>query len=137
MRWEDQELNYAVPETKFPEVLAAKFALLSQAEGRLGVYLPFDQSVLATLQLKQFADRGVPRIDRVCLHFRLACGLSPGGGAYPSLGIFHYWSGSKSMYAIVHISPRNDSLQIMSLSAKQPNQISDPLSGLTPGPGSS
>jgi hypothetical protein len=123
MRWEDQELNYGIPETTFPEILEAKFALLAQAERSQGRYASVDEATATRLPLKQFADRGPVRINRLCLHFRLACRISPGGGAYAELGAFHYWSGRKSMYAIAHISPKNDWMELMCVAADEPNQL--------------
>jgi len=122
MRWEDQELNYAVPETKFPEVLEAMFALLDRAERAAGRFIACDATAAAALPLKQFADRGPARIDRLSLHLRLACRISPGGGPYAELGVFHYWSGKMSMYAIVHVSPTNDWFELMCVAAPEPNK---------------
>jgi hypothetical protein len=38
MRWEDQELNHATPENKFPEVLFAGLGLLGFAAKQLSSY---------------------------------------------------------------------------------------------------
>lgn len=127
MHWEDQELNFATPEGKYPEVLAAKFALLAEAERSLGRYLRVDQSSLDALPLPMLRTKiESPRLDRVCLHFRLSCGLAPGGERYPVLGAMHYSCDSKSMYAIVHISPQNDWLNVMCVTAEEPIQRLEP-----------
>jgi hypothetical protein len=80
VRWEDQELNYASPEGKYPEVLAAKFGLLAEAEHSPGRYVRVDQHMLDALPLRALREKKeAPRLDRVCLHFRLSCGLGPEG----------------------------------------------------------
>ncbi len=123
MRWEGQELNHTSPEGKYPEVLAAKFGLLAEAERSSGRYVRVDQPMLDTLPLRALCEKKEsPRIDRVCLHFRLSCGLGAGGERYPVLGVMHYCSDSKSHYAIVHISPSNDWLRVMSVAAEEPIQ---------------
>lgn len=123
MRWEDQELNHASPEGKYPEVLAAKFGLLAEAERGSGRYVHVDQPMLDAFPLRALREKKeAPRIDRVCLHFRLSCGLGAGGERYPVLGAMHYWADSKSRYAIIHISPGNDWLRVMSVAAEEPIQ---------------
>src|ERR1700761_2822049 len=108
MRWEDQELNHATSGNKFPELPFAGLSLLSHASSHQNQYLRIDQQKLEKMiQAGALGQRtaGV-RIDRLCLHFRLFCGLGPGGGPYPALGINHFWQNSTSLYAIFYFSPK-------------------------------
>jgi len=129
MQWSDQEINHGTAETKFPEVLLASFELRGEAFKKRGQYLRVDQEVLDEMlvfgELSKHS-RGV-RIDRLCLLFRVYSGLSPGGEGYPVLGVSHYWqcesrseSASKSLYAILYISPENDWLKIMVVEGPSP-----------------
>ena len=123
MCWEDQELNHATPENKFPEVFFAKLHLLGYAAKHQNQYLRVNQQKLdATVQSGTFSQRasGV-RINRLCLLFRLFCQLGPGGDHYPSLGVTHFWENSVSLYAIFYFSPKNDWLDIMVIKAPAPN----------------
>jgi len=124
MRWEDQELNHAVPENKFPEVFLAGLFLLSYASRRQGRFLHIDQQVLDDMvekaELPKKAE-GV-RIDRLCLYYRLSCRLGPGGDHYPVLGTTHFWGDSKSLYAILYIAPDNGWFHIMVVEGEAPNQ---------------
>ena len=113
MRWEDQELNYGVPENKFPEVFFAGLWMLGCAAERQTRFLRLDQAKLdGMVQSGALTERakGI-RIDRLCLYYRLACSLGPGGDHYPVLGNTHFWRDSKSLYAILYISPKNDWLR--------------------------
>jgi hypothetical protein len=85
-----------------------------------------DQAMLDRLPLVLREKKEQPRIDRVCLHYRLSCGLGPGGERHPVLGVMHYWCDSKSMYAIVQVSPANDWLDIMTVRAEEPNKALEP-----------
>lgn len=123
MRWEDQELNHGVPENKFPEVFFAGLFLLGCAAKQRDIFLRIDQG-----KLDEMVERGdLPtkaegaRIDRLCLYYRLACGLGPGGDHYPVLGTTHFWGASKSLYAILYISPKNDWFHIMVLAGEAPS----------------
>jgi hypothetical protein len=128
MRWEDQELNHATPENKFPEVLFAGLSLLGHASKHQSQYLRVDQQKLdemvAAGTLNQRAAGA--RIDRLCLHFRLFCRLGPGGDHYPALGITHFWQDSVSLYAVLYFSPQNDWLDIMVIKAPAPNKSPEP-----------
>jgi hypothetical protein len=98
MKWEDQEINYATPEGKFMEAFRAEFSLLGYAAKFKKRYLVVGQSRFDELVLKKKLTekaRGA-RIDHICLKFRLRCGLSPGGGNYPDLGVFNYWRTPKA-----------------------------------------
>ena len=124
MHWEDQELNHATPETKFPEVFFAGLFLLTCASKQQGSFLRIDQQ-----SLDQMIENGdIPkkadgtRIDRLCLHYRLSCRLGPGGDHYPVLGTIHFWKESKSLYAILYISPKNEWFHIMVVGGEAPNQ---------------
>ena len=124
MRWEDQELNHEVPENKFPEVMYAGLFLMAYTARHQGRFLHIDQQALD--QLIQKGDlpskaQGA-RIDRLCLYFRLACRLGPGGDPYAVLGTTHFWQASRSVYAILYISPQNAWFQIMVLEGAAPNQ---------------
>ena len=132
MRWEDQELNHEVPENKFPEVFFAGLFLLGSASRQQGSFLRMDQR-----SLDQMVEKGdLPakargaRIDRLCLYYRLSCRLGPGGDHYPVLGTTHFWEDSKSLYAVLYISPRNDWLDIMVVSGEAPNHGAPPNGGL-------
>ena len=122
MQWEDQEINYATPENKFPEVFFSSLELRTHAGKRPGEYIRIDQEALEEMigagVLSQ-RTKGV-RIDRLCLFFRLFCRLGPGGGHQPSLGITHYWVNSNSRYAIFYFSPLNDWFDIMDIEASAP-----------------
>jgi hypothetical protein len=122
LRWEDQELNHATPENKFPEVFYAGHFLPMLAAKQQGKFLQIDQAALermvASGTLNERA-RGV-RIDRLCLHCRLFCRLGPGGGSYPEIGAMHFWRDSESLYIILHISPANDWVGIMVVSGECP-----------------
>ena len=122
MRWEDQELNHQIPAEKFPEVSFAGLFLLDYASKRLGSFLRMDQQVLIRMiksgELPEMA--AGTRIDRLCLYYRLFCGLGPGGNPYPALGTTHFWKDSKSHYAILHISPKNDWFDIMAVQGEAP-----------------
>ena len=124
MRWEDQELNHDVPENKFPEVFFAGLFLLECASRQQGTFLPIDQLVLEAMveegDLPKKAQGA--RIDRLCLYYRLSCRLGPGGDHYPVLGTTHFWEDSKSLYAIIFISPNNDWFKIMVVGGEAPNQ---------------
>lgn len=128
MRWEDQELNYAVPESKFPEVFFAGFFLLGHAPNGLGSYLRIDQQTLDGMVQKGELPKKAEgcRIDRLCLHYRLFCRLGPGGDHYPALGTMHFWQNSESFYAILYISPKNEWLDIMAVAAEAPNHSPEP-----------
>lgn len=122
MRWEDLELNYSTPETKFPEILIAGLGLLNHSSKHQSRYLRVDQQ-----NLEEMVKTGIlsqraagARIDRLCLHFRLFSGLGPGGDNYPALGITHFWENSVSLYAIIQFSPKNDWLEMMVISAPPP-----------------
>ena len=125
MRWEDQELNHATPENKFPEVFFAGLSLLGYASDHQGQYVRVDQKRLdQMLQDGDFSKQATgARIDRLCLHFRLFCRLGPGGDQYPTLGVTHFWQNSVSLYAILYFSPKNDWLDIMAVTAPAPNKI--------------
>ena len=123
MRWEDRELNHDVPENKFPEVCFAGLFLLGCASKQHGSFLRIDQR-----SLDQMIESGkLPkktqgsRIDRLCLYYRLACRLGPGGDHYPVLGTTHFWQDSRSLYAIIYISPQNDWFDIMVVAGEAPN----------------
>jgi len=124
MRWEDQELNHEVPENKFPEVMYAGLFLMAFASRQRGRFLKIDRGTLE--QMIEKGDLPVKakgaRIDRLCLYYRLACGVGPGGERYPVLGTTHFWSGAQSLYAILYISPENAWLHIMVLGGEAPNE---------------
>lgn len=125
MRWEDQELNHKVPDYKFPEVFFAGLSLLGCASKQQGRFLDIDQQALD--QMIENGDlpkraQGV-RIDRLCLYYRLSCRLGPGGDHYPALGTTHFWEDSKSLYAILYISPKNEWFHIMVLSGEAPSSM--------------
>jgi hypothetical protein len=122
MRWEEQELNHATPENKFPEVLFAGLSLLGRASKHQNEYLRVDQQKLdAMIAAGALNQRAVgARIDRLCLHFRLFCRLGPGGDHYPTLGVTHFWQDSVSLYAVLYFSPKNDWLDIMVIKAPAP-----------------
>ena len=134
MRWEDQELNHDVPENKFPEVFFAGLFLLACASKLRGRFLHIDQQKLDELvgmgELPQKAAGA--RIDRLCLYYRLACRLGPGGDHYPTLGTTHFWEDSESLYAILHISPQNDCFHIMVIGGESPNKLATPNAGHAP-----
>ena len=46
LQWEDQELNHATPENKFPEVFFAGLSLPMFAAKQRGKYFYFDQTKL-------------------------------------------------------------------------------------------
>lgn len=123
MRWEDQELNHGVPENKFPEVFFTGLLLLGFASNQPGTFLHIDQQTLDELvkngQLPKKAEGC--RIDRLCLYYRLSCRLGPGGDHYPVLGTTHFWKESRSLFAILYISPRNDWFHIMVVAGEAPN----------------
>jgi hypothetical protein len=124
MRWEDQELNHATPENKFPEVLYAGMSLLGYVSRHQGQYVRFDQKKLDEL----VQDGTLPkrasgaRIDRLCLHFRLFCGLGAGGESYPPLGVTQFWQTSESLYAILYFSPKHEWFDMMVIPAPAPNK---------------
>ena len=60
------------------------------------------------------------RIDRLCLYYRLACRLGPGGDHYPALGVMHFWQGSRSLFAIINLSPLNDWCKILVVPGEPP-----------------
>jgi hypothetical protein len=124
MRWEDQELNHGVPENKFPEVFFAGLFLLGCASRQPGTFLRIDQQTLAEMVEKGELPKKAQgaRIDRLCLYYRLSCRLGPGGDHYPVLGTTHFWQDSKSLYAILYISPNNDWVHIMVVGGEAPNQ---------------
>ena len=131
MRWEDQELNHEVPENKFPEVMYAGLFLMAFAARQQGLFLKIDQGTL-----EQMIEKGhLPvkakgaRIDRLCLYYRLACRLGPGGERYPVLGTTHFWSGAQSLYAILFISFENAWLHIMVLRGEAPNKVTGANAG--------
>jgi hypothetical protein len=128
MRWEDQELNHATPETKFPEVLFAGVSLVAYASGHQGHYLRVDQNELDRLIQDGMLPKAAigTRIDRLCLHFRLFCRLGPGGDHYPALGVTHFWQDLLSLYPILYLSPKNDWLEIMVITAPAPNKSPEP-----------
>ncbi len=122
MLWEDQELNHATPETKFPEVFFTSLELPSLAERKSGDYLLVDQEKLdAMIKTGELGSRtkGV-RIKRLCMFFRLFCSLGPGEEHYPTLGVMHFWSNSVSKYAIFCFSPNNDWLKVLVVTASAP-----------------
>lgn len=123
MRWEDQELNHNVPENKFPEVFFAGLFLFGSAAKHEGSFLEINQQklddMIAAGELPKKAMGA--RIDRLCLYFRLSCRLGPGGDHYPVLGATHFWEDSKSLYAILYISPKNDWFNIMVVPGEAPN----------------
>jgi hypothetical protein len=125
MRWEDQELNYATPENKFPEVLFARLNLLVHASQHQGQYLQVDQQKLdKMIEFGTLSKRAAgARIDRLCLQFRLFCLLGPGGDNYPALGVTHFWQNSVSLYAILYFSQKNDWLNIMFVTAPAPDTV--------------
>jgi hypothetical protein len=124
MRWEDQELNHGVPENKFPEVFFTGLFLLGYASKRKGRFVRIDQQMLDDLVANDELPRKASgcRIDRLCLYYRLSCRLGPGGDHYPVLGTTHFWETSKSLYAILYISPKNDWFHIMVIAAEAPNE---------------
>lgn len=134
MRWEDQELNHQVPENRFPEVFFAGLFLLGCTSNRQGSFLRIDQQVLDEMikkgDLPQKA-KGA-RIDRLCLYYRLSSHLGPGGDHYPVLGTSHFWQDSKSLYAILYISPKNEWFDIMVVPGEAPNHA-PPATGAAPG----
>jgi len=122
MRWEDQELNHATAETKFPEVFFTSLELPGLAEKTPGEYMVINQSRLdVMIQSGELSKRtcGV-KIDRLCLFFRLFCRLGPGGDNYPTFGVMHFWSNSISKYTIFYFSPKNDEFKMMVISASAP-----------------
>jgi hypothetical protein len=125
MRWEDQELNHAIPETRFPEVFFAGLFLLSCASNQQGSFLRIDQQRLDQMITSGElpAKAAGARIDRLCLYYRLSCRLGPGGDHYPVLGATHFWDNSRSLYAILHISPKNDWFQIMAIAGEPPDPL--------------
>jgi len=131
MRWEDQELNHGVPENKFPEVFFAGLWLLGLAAKEQGAFLRIDQAKLDELvQSGTLSDRAKgTRIDRLCLYYRLSCRLGPGGDHYPVLGAMHFWEGSESHYAVLHISPKNEWFDIMVLRGEAPNHATPANTG--------
>ena len=116
MKWEDQEINVATPAGNMREVIRASFRIRSLAERKAGEYLRITQELLD--QDAKEAERAL--IHRLCLYERALCRISPGGGAYTDFGVSHYWSDSKSLYAIFQIAPNNDWLEIMVLHATHP-----------------
>jgi hypothetical protein len=133
MRWEDQELNHAVPENKFPEVFFAGLFLLGCASKQQGSFLHIDQQTLDQMVEKGDLPKKAQgaRIDRLCLYYRLSCRLGPGGDHYPVLGTTHFWQDSKSRYAVLYISPKNDWLDIMVVSGEAPHQGANGAPGVT------
>ena len=133
MRWEDQELNHATPESKFPEVLFAGLGLRGYASKHQGHYLRVDQKKLDEMvesgALNQRAAGA--RIDRLCLHFRLFCRLGPGDDTYPALGVTHFWQNSVSLYAILYFSSKNDWIDILVLAAPEPGTTPKQTPSLT------
>jgi hypothetical protein len=123
MRWEDQELNHGVPENKFPEVFFAGLFLLGCASKLQGSFLRVDQRKLDEMVAKGDLPKKAAgsRIDRLCLYYRLSCRLGPGGDHYPVLGASHFWEDSKSLYAILYISPQNDWFNIMVVGGESPS----------------
>jgi hypothetical protein len=123
MLWEDQELNHEVPENKFPEVFFAGLFLLGCASRQQTSFLRIDQLVLdAMIERGELPKKSAGvRIDRLCLYYRLSCRLGPGGDHYAVLGTTHFWQESTSLYAILHISPRNDWFDIMVIAGEAPN----------------
>jgi hypothetical protein len=128
MRWEDQELNHATPENRFPEVLFAGLSLLGHASRHQSQYLRVDQPKLDEMVSDGILNQRAAgaRIDRLCLHFRLFCRLGPGGDHYAALGITHFWQDSVSLYAVLYFSPKNDWLDIMVITAPAPNTALEP-----------
>ena len=125
MPWEDQELHHGIPENKFPEVFFAGLWLPGLAAKEEGRFLRIDQTKLDKMvQTGTLTERakGV-RIDRLCLYYRLSCGLGPGGEHYPVLGTTHFWRDSESQYAVLYISPKNEWFDIMVLRGEAPNHL--------------
>ena len=117
MKWEDQEINFATPAGSIREVIKASFRIRSLAEQAKGAYLRITQDVLD----REFKEEKRALIHRLCLYERASCGVGPGGGTYPDLGVSHYWCDSQSAYAIMQIDPWNGWLEIMVLHAVHPN----------------
>ena len=128
MRWEDQELSPTIPETKFPEVFFAGLFVMGWSAQQMGTYRRLDQSTLdALIDGGEIPDKASgARIDRLCLYFRVACSLGPGGEHYAVLGTTHFWRESESLYVILHISPQNDWFQIMTLAGDAPTKPVEP-----------
>jgi hypothetical protein len=128
MRWEDQELNYKVPENKFPEVFFAGLFMLGCASKQQGTFLRIDQRKLDEMVVKGDLPKKAKgsRIDRLCLYYRLSCRLGPGGDHCPVLGAAHFWRDSKSLYAILYVSPHNNWFHIMVVGGESPNQPTAP-----------
>jgi hypothetical protein len=125
MRWEDQELNHAVPDNRFPEILAAWLSLFLHAEKSQGQYVRINQSKLDELiRTGECPQAFGARIDRLCLYARLTCGLGPGGDHSPALGITNFFKNSGgdsgSLYAVLYLSPNNDWLKMMIIAAPPP-----------------
>ena len=120
LHWEDQELNHATPETKFPEVFFAGLSLPMFAAKQRGKYFYFDQTKLnEMLESGLLTERALGvRIDQLCLHYRLFCRLNPGGDAYPTFGVMHFWKDSESLYSIFYFAPKNDWFKIMVVSGE-------------------
>ena len=131
MRWEDQELHYASAEFAFPEVTHAAFELYALAEKKERKWLHVDQRALEDwVTSGRFSEktRGV-QIGRLCLYLRLHCRMpAPGGEPSSPLGVMQYWADRRCVYALLHFSPRNDSLEIMAIEAEKPNQLPVPMS---------
>jgi hypothetical protein len=122
MRWEDQEINHATPENKFPEVFFASLDLQGHAAKHQRQYIRVDQKALDEMVSAGILSKrttGV-RIDRLCLFFRVFCRLGPGGDHYPNLGVVHIWIDGASHYDIIRFSPLNDWLDIMDIEAPPP-----------------
>jgi len=126
LRWEGKEINYAIG-NEFPEIVFAFHALLSAASRQRGIFLYVDQAKLDALidegtKKSLIGQAAGARIDRLCLYYRLMCGLGPGGDHHSQLGALHYWNGpkSESVYGIVHVSPANDWVSVMVVNGEPP-----------------
>ena len=118
MQWEDQEINFATPAGSIREIIKASFHIRSLAEHKAGKYLRISQELLDC----EIKEEKRALIHRLCLYERAMCGIGPGGGSYPNLGISHYWANSKSFYSIFQIAPKNDWLEIMVIHASPPSE---------------
>ncbi len=117
MKWEDQEINSASSAGSIREIIQASFRIRSLAESNTGRYLKVTQGLLD----REARGEVRPLIHRLCLYERALSGIGPGGEPYVPLGVSHFWSSSRSMYAILQVDPENNWLEIMALHAPHPN----------------
>ena len=145
MRWEDQEYNQDT-EHQFYEVTHVAMWLMSTVSREPGHFTRIDQAKLNEIiqsgklinekvQPPDFTERlkGV-QIYRLCLCFRMRCGLQPEGGRFPNLGVCHFWilpkkkwllpqkTGAESHYSILYISPKNEWFDMMGIRGESPGE---------------